>query len=195
MASGTRATAIIRVGLANVARCCELSVMAPQPLDTARRIRSDDVVGDEFGGANPERVQSSGEAGNQWKWRRAGAYVACVALLALVPVFFGRVGLVALLGTVGAYASGRCVLLLLKRGRTFQEAEPGQYPRLALRFLVSVVVPLLALAVAGLYLQTRTGFPWLWTNPVLAVGLALVFLWRTQILAAKGGQRCEGCCE
>lgn len=192
MASGTRTTVIVRVGLASAASCCEHSVMPPQLQRTVRRLRSDDVAGDEFGGANPERIRSSGGAGNQWKWRRAGAYVACVALLAVVPVLFGRVGLAALLGTVGAYASGRCVLLLLKRGRTCREAELGRYPRLVLRFCVSVLVPLLALAGAGLYLQTRTGFPWLWTNPAFAVGLALMFLWRTQILAAKRERRSEG---
>ena len=165
--------------------------MQPQPPRTAQRPRSDDVAGEGFGGASPERIQRSGAAGHQWNRRRAVAYVACGALLALVPVLFGRVGLFALLGSVGAYASGRCALLLLK-------VEPerlgyGQsVPRLALRFCMMVLVPLLVLAMAGLYLQTRTGFPWLWTNPAFAVGLALVFLWRTRILTAQREERSEG---
>lgn len=162
--------------------------MQPQPPRTAQRPRSDDVAGEGFGGASPERIQRSGAAVHQWNRRRAVAYVACGALLALVPVLFGRVGLFALLGSVGAYASGRCVLLLLK-------VEPKRHeslPRLALRFCMMVLVPLLVLAMAGLYLQTRTGSPWLWTNPVFAVGLALVFLWRTRILAAQRELRSEG---
>ena len=175
-----------------MARGCEHSVMQPQPLRTTQRPRADDGAGGGFRGASPKRIQSSGEAGKQWNWRRAVAYAACVALLALVPVLFGRVGLAALLGTVGAYAAGRCVLLLLKRGQTLREGEPEQFPRLALRFCLLVLVPLLVLAMAGLYLQTRTGFPWLWTSPVFAVGLALAFLWRTRILAAKREQRAEG---
>lgn len=55
-----------------------------------------------------------------------------------------------------------------------------------------VLVPLLVLLMAALYLQTRTGFPWLWTNLPFAVGLASAFLWRTRILAAQREERSEG---
>lgn len=165
--------------------------MQPQPPRTAQRPRSDDVAGEGSGGASPERIQRSGAAGHQWNRRRAVAYVACGALLALVPVLFGRVGLATLLGSVGAYVAGRCVLLLLNVGP--ERIRYGQsVPRLALRFCMMVLVPLLVLAMAGLYLQTRTGFPWLWTNPAFAVGLALVFLWRTRILTAQREERSEG---
>lgn len=186
MASGACATATIRVEFPSAARGCEHSGMQPQPLRTTQRPRADDVAGEGFGGASPKRIQSSGEAGRQWNWRRAVAYAACVAVLALVPVLFGRVGLAALLGTVGAYAAGRCILVLLKRRLTIWQVEPEQYPRLALRFCTSVLVPVLVLAMIGLDLQIRTGFPWLWTSPVFAVGLALAFLWRTRVLAARG---------
>jgi len=165
--------------------------MQPQPRRTAHRPRPDDVASEGLGGASPERIQRSGAAGQKWNWHRAVAYVASGALLALVPVLFGRVGLFTLLGSVGAYASGRCVLLLLK-----VEPERLRYgqsvPRWALRFCMMVLVPLLVLAMAGLYFQTRTGFPWLWTNPAFAVGLASVFLWRTRILAAQREERSEG---